>query len=81
MGNKKKPKAVAAEYCIDPKLNALLERGYAAREAGKEMTRRIEKVVDQLNKKFPGQNKMLRSVLDGQRQKLMAEQEKRSARQ
>lgn len=66
-----------ADYDVDPKLKELLERGYASRKAGEEMTKRVGKLVAQLQKKFPNQGKMLRSVLDGQRQGLLAEYEKR----
>jgi hypothetical protein len=70
-----------SHYEIDPKLKALLERGYAAREAREEMDRRVGDVVEEMNRAYPDQSKTLRSVLDGHRQRLLAEyeQKKRAA--
>jgi hypothetical protein len=60
---------------INPKLKALIEKGYAAREAREDMGRRVGELVAELTEEYPGQSKTLRGVLDGHRQELLAKYE------
>lgn len=63
-------------HIIDPKLQSIIDRGYAIRTVKDEMHKKVEKLVTKLKRKFPGHEKEIMSALEGARMEVQSELEK-----